>query len=119
MKTWWLAKAGKVLLIVAVKVVVFGFIVMGLWNALVPELFHGPHLGFWQAVGILVLSHLLLRGWGPPPSWHREHWRQRFEEKLASMAPEEREKFKAEWQRRCGWHPMEVEEKKDEKEKQN
>lgn len=119
MKTLWLAKAGKVLLIVAIKVLVFGFIVMGLWNALVPELFHGPHLGFWQAAGILVLSHLLLRGWGAPPGWHREHWRQRFEEKLASMAPEEREKFKEEWKRRCGWHPMESEEKRDEHTKQH
>ncbi len=51
------------------------------------------------------LSHILLRGWGP---WHRrwgwrsERWRRRMEERLAAMSPEEREKFKAEWQHSCG-----------------
>lgn len=113
MKTWWLSKMGKVFLVVILKIVLLGFLVMSLWNALVPDLFHGPNISFWQAAGILVLSRLLLSAWGPGHGGHREHWRQRFEEKLASMAPEEREKFKEEWKRRCGWHPVESEEKKE------
>lgn len=38
----------------------FAFPVMWLWNLLVPELFHGPVLGFWQTFGLLVLVRLIL-----------------------------------------------------------
>lgn len=38
----------------------FTFPVMWLWNLLVPELFHGPVLGFWQTFGLLVLVRLIL-----------------------------------------------------------
>ena len=75
-------------------------------DALIPDLFHGPVLTFWEAVGLLVLSHILFRGWGRPSfSRHRSHWKKRFEEKLASMTPEEQEQFKREWKNRCGWYP--------------
>ena len=93
------------LLAVVLGTAVLGSIVMLLWNAVVPELFGLTAITFWQAVGLLLLSHILLRGWGP---WHRrwgwrnERWRHRMEERLAAMTPEEREKFKAEWQHRCG-----------------
>ncbi len=84
---------------------VLGAVVMLLWNAVMPEVFGLAVITFWQAVGLLLLSHILLRGWGP---WHRrwgwrnEHWRRRMEERLAAMTPEEREKFKAQWQHWCG-----------------
>ena len=84
----------------AVASLALGFIVMALWNALIPALFKGPAVTFWQAVGLLLLSHILLRGWGHghhSHGWRRDRRKQRFEEKLAAMAPEEREKFKAEW----------------------
>jgi hypothetical protein len=79
--------------------------VMVLWNGLVPALFHGPSLNFLQALGLLVLSHILLRGWSPwryGNGWRRDRWKRRFEEKLAGMTPEERERFREEWHRRCG-----------------
>jgi hypothetical protein len=82
---------------------VFGLTTMLLWNALVPELFHGPFLTFWQAVGLLVLLHILFRscgGWRHGGCGHR-HWRHRFEAKLAAMTPEEREKFKEEYYHHC------------------
>ncbi len=116
MKTWWLLKIAKFLAIAAVTILVLGFVTMELWNALIPDLFKGPTLTFWQAVGLLVLSHILLRGWGRwryGNGWRRERWRKRFEEKLAAMTPEEREKFKEEWKRRCGHYPEEHEEKKE------
>lgn len=107
MKAWWLCKIVRVLVAVVAATLVLGFIVMQLWNALIPELFRGPTLSFWQAAGLLWLSHLLLRGWGPlggGRGWHQERWKRHFEEKLAAMAPEDREQFRAEWQRRCRWH---------------
>ena len=35
--------------------------VMWLWNALVPDLFHGPVIGYLQAWGLLLLCGLLLK----------------------------------------------------------
>ena len=116
MKRWWLLKIVKGVVIGILAITLFGFIVMSLWNALVPDIFNGPELSFWQAVGLLVLSHLLLRGWSPwrhSGSWRSGRWKRRFEEKLAAMTPEEREKFKEEWKRRCGHYPGEWDEGKE------
>jgi hypothetical protein len=116
MKAWWFLKAAKFIAFAIVGFAVFGYVVMGLWNWLLPELFHGPVITFWQAVGILLLSHILLRGgasWHHKNGWHRGRWKHRMEEKLAAMTPEEREKYKEEWKRRCGYYPYEDSEKKD------
>lgn len=105
MRTRWVFRGMKMVVFFAIGTLLIGFIVLQLWNALIPELFNGPQLSFWQAVGLLVLSHILLRGWGRGgygTSWRRDRWRNRFEEKLAAMTPEEREKFKAEWRHQCG-----------------
>jgi hypothetical protein len=83
----------------------FGWVVMQLWNWLIPVLFGGPTLTFWQAMGLLLLSKLLL-GFGGKGGWHhhrREHWRAKYD-KFSSMSPEERaalkEKMKEKW---CRW----------------
>ena len=77
-------------------------VVMSLWNWLVPSLFRGPALQYWQAVGLLLLSRILfgsLRGRG---GWHG-HWRARmWRERWASMTPQERERFRERFQHRCG-----------------
>ena len=102
MTTWWAVRILKGLFIGAVIGLVVGFVVMGLWNALIPELFHGPVITFWQAVGLLVLSHILFRGPGARfGGWRHDRWRKKFEAKLAAMTPEEREKFRSQWHHRC------------------
>lgn len=105
MKTWWVKKIAKGLAFAVVAFAVFGFVVMGLWNILIPDIFHGPTVTFWQAIGLLVLSHILVRGWGGKwhGGWGHDRWKHRMEEKLAAMTPEDREKFKEEYRRRCGW----------------
>lgn len=115
MKPWWLYKVLKVLACAAAATLGLGLVVMGLWNALIPELFKGPALSFWQAVGLLALSHLLLRGWGGRcgREWKHEHWRRRFEEKLAAMTPEEREEFRARGEHRWAWCPGERQEQEE------
>jgi len=116
MRPWWFWRIGKFFVLAVVAIVVFGFLMMALWNALIPDLFHGPVLTFWQAIGLLVLSHILFRGWGHRwhgGGWRNHRWKHRFEEKLAAMTPEEREKFKEEWRKRCGWYPGEGEGKKE------
>src|SRR5690242_11656161 len=54
-------------------------IVFWLWNALIPDLFHGPTVNFPQAIGLVVLAKVLFGGFrgghggrGGPP-WRRWH----------------------------------------------
>jgi hypothetical protein len=51
-----------VLLVMPLVVTLFGVAVQQLWNHLLPEIFGLPTIGFWQALGLLVLSWLLLGG---------------------------------------------------------
>ena len=96
-------RAAKFILIAVVMFGVFSLATMLLWNALIPDIFHGPFITFWQAIGLLVLSHILFHGFGGRMhgGWSRRHWGHRFEAKLAAMTPEEREKFKEEYNRHC------------------
>ena len=52
-------KVAKIFLIGLVAETVFGFVVKGLWNALIPEIFGWHMITFWQAVGLIVLSKIL------------------------------------------------------------
>jgi hypothetical protein len=91
-----------VLLIIFVAVL--SLVVMSLWNALIPSLFHGPTLQYWQAVGLLVLSRILFGGFRGRPGWHGHgRWRKHWE----NMTPEERERLRARLKHRCGWDPGE------------
>jgi len=47
------------------------FVTMKLWNGLIPSLFHGPVLTFWQTAGLFLLSKILLTGVAPGGSHHR------------------------------------------------
>ena len=104
----------KFLVFGAALAALVGSVVMELWNWLVPILFHGPIISFWQAIGLLALSRILFGGFGRGGGWggrnwgegRHSHWKQRIEERMANMTPEEKEKFKHEmrerWGRRCG-----------------
>ena len=45
-------------------VFLFTYLVMLLWNALVPELFKGPVLTYWQTMGVFILAKILFSGIG-------------------------------------------------------
>ncbi|WP_321868808.1 hypothetical protein [Burkholderia ubonensis] len=85
--------AGKALLVV-IAIGVLGWVVMMLWNWVIPALFVGAHtIDFARALGLLVLSRILFGGFRGHHGWHgRRHWR-----KWESMTPEERERFRAAW----------------------
>ena len=89
-------RARKLFLLVPIGILaiaIFGFGVMGLWNWLVPALFGGKLITFWQALGMLVLSRILVGGFSRPRVVHK--WEQ--------LTPEEREKFRGAMERRrCG-----------------
>ena len=44
--------------------ILFGFVIMWLWNWLMPEIFGLTTITYWQAVGLFVLFKLLLGGCG-------------------------------------------------------
>ena len=72
----------------------FGFVIMWLWNWLVPELFSGPVITYWQTIGLLILSKILFSGIGHSHHRHyhdyryKEYWRRKCEEKMNSGAEE-------------------------------
>lgn len=104
MKRFWFKKGLMFLVFFIAAVLLFGAIVMGLWNALLPAILGVKAITFVQALGILLLSKILFGGFGRR-GWHGgrgQHWRHNIQEKWSKMTPEEREKFKAEWKNRCG-----------------
>jgi hypothetical protein len=78
-------------------VFLFGWVTMFLWNYVVPPLFHGPEINFWQTLALLLLSKILFSGFGGK-RWgghNAMQWKHRYYEKLSSMSPADRERFKA------------------------
>jgi hypothetical protein len=50
-----------------------GYIVMRLWNWLMPDLFGLPMIGYWQAVGVLILAKIIFGfGGGDGPSSNKK-----------------------------------------------
>ena len=92
----------------AAFILAIGFVTMTLWNCLIPDLFHGPVITFWQALGLLLLGKLLF-------GWHNHHnrswedkwargreWKAKFREKMAHMTPEEQARVREQLRNRCG-----------------
>lgn len=69
-----------------------GYVVMSLWNWLLPDLFGWQQVTFWQALGILALSRILFGGFGMHGG--PRHMRHRLSERWHSMSPEDRERFR-------------------------
>jgi len=80
---------------------VFGAAVMLLWNALLPQIFVLPRIGYLQAVGLLVLTRLLfggIGGWGHGgrralKEGHMFGHGNKLREKWMNMSEEERKEF--------------------------
>lgn len=77
-----------------------GFVVMHLWNWLLPALFGWRLISFWQALGLLVLCRILFGGWGRHGG-PRSHFRRHMAERWERMTPEEREKVRQSMRGRC------------------
>jgi hypothetical protein len=62
------------------------FVTMSLWNWLVPDLFSGPVLNFWQTAGLFILSKILLTGVSPGrhDRHYRKDWRSHYERRHSS-----------------------------------
>ncbi|MCC6690081.1 MAG: hypothetical protein IT235_00985 [Bacteroidia bacterium] len=115
----------KIAFFVMAGALLMGYIMMSLWNWLIPNLFNGPHLTYLQAIGLLVLAKMLFGGFkgrgccGGGRNKGRNFWKQRLEDKMSQLTPEERERFRKHISDRCrSWYDCDSEgEKKAENQK--
>jgi hypothetical protein len=80
----------KIAVIGVLALIVFGTLVMSLWNWLLPPLAGWHSIGFLQAIGLLALCRILFGGHGGPG--HR--WRQHGSHRFGCMSAEERARFR-------------------------
>jgi len=84
---------------VIVGIAALGWVVMLLWNWLMPALFAGAaQVDYLQALGILLLSKILFGGFR---GGAHGHWKDR-QQRWDSMTPEEREQLKGRFKGRWG-----------------
>ncbi|MGE5277058.1 MAG: hypothetical protein ACM3SU_08695 [Acidobacteriota bacterium] len=84
--------------------------VYALWNSLMPPIFAVRAITYWQALGLMVLSWILFRGFRGP-SMVQGRLRHNLRERLGRMTPAEREEFarglRSRWQdTRERWEKM-------------
>lgn len=101
MKRNWAFRILKFAFFAVLFLAVATFVVMHLWNWLVPAVFGWHVINYWQALGLLVLSKILFGGFRGGP---RHDWKLRrgMMERWEKMTPEEREKFRNSMRGRCG-----------------
>ncbi len=100
MRHHWVPKVTKFApLFIIIVIIAFGFVVMALWNWLMPAIFGLKTISYFQAFGLLILSWILFGGLR---GHYRVHWRHRMAERWLQMTPEEREIFRREMRHR--WH---------------
>ena len=93
------SKCFKIALLVIVGIAALGWVVMLLWNWLLPALFVGAQpVNYFQALGILLLSKILFGGFR---GGCHGHWKERHQ-RWESMTPEEREQLKVHFKSRWG-----------------
>ena len=78
------------------------WVVIALWNDLMPAIFGLHTITYRQAFGLLVLSWILFRGFRGPRFGYNS-WRHHMRERLGRMTPAEREEFFTGMRGRWGW----------------
>ena len=76
------------------------YIVMLLWNNLLPDILHVSAITYWQAMGILILSKILF-GFGGRGGRGGAPWMRHKMERFRNMSPEEQQRFRDEMRSRC------------------
>lgn len=79
----------------------FPFIVMWLWNAVMPAIFGLTVITYWQSMGLFFLSRILVGGFGGGGRNKRKHHaRHAYIERFMQMSDDERKQFMEEWKKR-------------------
>jgi hypothetical protein len=95
-KGFWILCAVLVPIGIAAILFALGFVIMSLWNYILPGLFGWHTITFWQGLGLFVLSRILFGGF---KGGHRAHFHEGRMHRW-HMNPEEREKMREEWKNR-------------------
>ena len=90
MKRFWLLKGLRFALAALAAAAAFGYLVMALWNAVVPAVAGLHPISWLQALALLVLSRILFGGLRSHGGWH---WRHRLRARWDEMSPAERARF--------------------------
>ena len=69
-------------------------VVLVLWNALIPDIFHGPSLNYLQSLELVILARVLFGFGGRGGPWRHRHGMMKH--RMAHLSPEEREKLASE-----------------------
>ncbi|GAA4448900.1 hypothetical protein GCM10023189_07490 [Nibrella saemangeumensis] len=107
MKRFWIRRGLRFFAFALLFVTLAGFVIMSLWNALLPTIVDVSAITFWQALGLLVLSRILFGGfrgggWGGYGRMRHGYWRQRMAERWEKLTPEQRQQMRQQWESRCG-----------------
>ena len=84
---FWARRIIMFILIGAIAILVFGGIVMLLWNNILAQVTNVQNIKFLQALGILVLSKILFGGFRGAWGGKRYYWKQRMMSKWNNMTP--------------------------------
>ena len=101
----------KIAVVICIVLSLIAIVLMTLWNWLVPELFKGPKINFYQSCGLFIMSRILFGGlfgkMGDKISHHKkQYWRKKFAAKMSKMSPEQREKMESKfkmWAEEDSW----------------
>lgn len=94
MKKDWRHLAPLAIVGIALFIFIGGMIIMLLWNWLLPPLFGVPAIGFWKALGILVLCRILFGG---------HAYRHSGDSKIRRRIHERMRERRADWERFRQW----------------
>ena len=87
---------GKVIFIAIAVVglaILFGYLIMWLWNALMPEIFGLPTVTYWQGVGLFVLAKIIFGFGGGDCGGNKKSGRRSSKRK--------KHKFKSYYEKKC------------------
>lgn len=92
MKRYWIRRGLQLMALGAAAVGAVGFVVMSLWNAVIPGVTGLHAITYLQALALLVLSRILFGGLRRRGG---RHWRARMQERWQQMTPEERQHIRS------------------------
>ena len=97
----WKKKKPLLFVLIPVGIGLLVWVVMLLWNAILPDVVGVSEITYWQALGILVLSKILFGGFKGDSSKRFKN-KKKSKDQFMNMTDEQKATFKSEWESRCG-----------------
>lgn len=93
----WKRKKPLIFIFILAGVALLIWVMMLLWNAILPEVIGVNEVTYWQAAGIFILSKILFGGF---KGGGHKYKKQQYKEKFMNLTDEQKETFKSEWKSR-------------------